>query len=372
MKRIHIFKAGKHTSAGGTTIEFSEDHLQAAVEAYDPALHEAPIVVGHPKDNGPAYGWVGGMDFSEGNVYALPAQVQDDFSEMVQEGRFKKVSASWYTPDAPANPKPGTYYLRHVGFLGAQPPAIKGLQPVEFSEAEEGVIEFGEWDLATTHGMFKRLREWIIDRFSRDEADSVIPDWALADLENARQAEIQKDEPQALPAFSEAPENPEDDNMELQAQLDAAKAEVQRLKDEAANFSEREAALKQKEAEIAKGQLTARLNGLADQGKILPADVSALAEFAANLDAEQVVEFGEADEAKATPRDYFMAWLDKQPKRVDFNEHSGDDGEPNLPATPAEKALRITNYRESMSAKGHTVSYDQALRAVNEGKDLEA
>lgn len=31
------------------------------------------------------------------------------------------------------NPKPDTYHLRHVGLLGAEPPAVKGLRPVEFA-----------------------------------------------------------------------------------------------------------------------------------------------------------------------------------------------------------------------------------------------
>ncbi|MFS2072756.1 hypothetical protein ACEN9D_28795 [Pseudomonas sp. CT11-2] len=39
---------------------------------------------------------------------------------------------------------PGVYYLRHVGFLGAQPPAVKGLRPIELAEGEPGVIEFSE------------------------------------------------------------------------------------------------------------------------------------------------------------------------------------------------------------------------------------
>jgi hypothetical protein len=161
MKRIHIFKAGKHTSAAGTTLEFGEDVVREAAEAYDPALHEAPIVVGHPKDNGPAFGWISALEYSDGQLDALPHQVNADFAELVQQGTYKKVSASFYAPDAKANPKPGTFYLRHVGFLGAQPPAIKGLDGVEFNEDDDGVIEFAaEWETA---GVFRRLREFIIE-----------------------------------------------------------------------------------------------------------------------------------------------------------------------------------------------------------------
>lgn len=74
-----------------------------------------------------------------------------DFVEAVKSGAYKKISVSLYGPESPNNPLPGHYYLRHVGFLGAQPPAIKGLQAVEFAENEQTLdfeTDFSERDLA--------------------------------------------------------------------------------------------------------------------------------------------------------------------------------------------------------------------------------
>lgn len=145
---LHIFKPGRHTPMSGQALVFSESDLQATVAAYDPAKHEAPLVVGHPTHDMPAYGWVRGLQFSEAGLLATPQQVNPEFAEMVQAGAFKKISASFYAPTAPGNPVPGVYYLRHVGFLGAQAPAIKGLatpQLTHFAEAEEGVITFAEF-----------------------------------------------------------------------------------------------------------------------------------------------------------------------------------------------------------------------------------
>ena len=65
LKGIHIFKPGQHTSSQGQVLAFTEDHLKASVTAYDPALHEAPIVIGHPKENAPAWGWVSALAFGE-------------------------------------------------------------------------------------------------------------------------------------------------------------------------------------------------------------------------------------------------------------------------------------------------------------------
>ncbi|WP_454868684.1 hypothetical protein [Pseudomonas farris] len=36
----------------------------------------------------------------------------------------------------------GVYDLRHVGFLGAQPPSVKGLRPIELTDGEQGLVEF--------------------------------------------------------------------------------------------------------------------------------------------------------------------------------------------------------------------------------------
>ncbi|RMH22225.1 MAG: peptidase, partial [Gammaproteobacteria bacterium] len=109
VKPIAIFRPGRHVAMSGQALSFSEADLAATAEAYDPALHEAPLVVGHPRHDAPAYGWVKRLSFSEGDeggLKAEPAQVDPAFAEMVRKGRFKKVSASFYPPAHPANPKP--------------------------------------------------------------------------------------------------------------------------------------------------------------------------------------------------------------------------------------------------------------------------
>ena len=133
-KQLQIFKAGKHTAMSGVALAFSDADIAATVAAYDPSKHEAPLVIGHPKTDDPAFGWVKSLQFSDGVLQAEPDQVDAAFAELVNDGKFKKISASFYTPDAPNNPVPGVYYLRHVGFLGAQAPAVKGLKAASFAE----------------------------------------------------------------------------------------------------------------------------------------------------------------------------------------------------------------------------------------------
>lgn len=144
MQLIEIFKAGKRTDAQGVEITITPTELQQAVAAYDPAFHESPVVIGHPKDNHPAYAWVKRLQLDGDVLKAELDQIDPDFAEMVEKGRYKKVSASFYLANSPSNPKQGSLYLRHVGFLGAMPPAVKGLKNPVFNEQEEGVVEFEE------------------------------------------------------------------------------------------------------------------------------------------------------------------------------------------------------------------------------------
>lgn len=151
---IEVFRPGRHTSMSGAEVSFSASDLDAVASGYDPGEHDAPVVVGHPKHDAPAYGWVKDLKFDGRTLKAELDKVDPAFAELVRAGRYRRVSASFYAPNSPANPKPGGYYLRHVGFLGAQPPAVKGLKPVEFGEVEEGILDFGE----TPESEIERLR----------------------------------------------------------------------------------------------------------------------------------------------------------------------------------------------------------------------
>ncbi|EAV6572923.1 peptidase [Salmonella enterica] len=182
MNPIHILKTGHYTDMYGRHYQFSEADLNDIMQTYDPTLHEAPIVVGHPRSDGPAYGWVGGVKRGSDGLSVEPRDVEPQFAELVKTRRYSKVSACLYGPDTPGNPTPGKYYLRHVGFLGAQPPAIKGLKPVTFADAGEDLIELSEWSQQTTASLFSRIRDFIISQFGLEKADSVVPDYMIDSL----------------------------------------------------------------------------------------------------------------------------------------------------------------------------------------------
>ncbi len=135
MKPFEIFRTGTHTSLNGQTKDFSETDLDTIASSYDPQQHEAPIVIGHPETNAPAYGWIEKIKRVGDRLIAFPKQVSNEFAELVKTGAFKKRSIS-ITPDL---------QLNHVGFLGAAAPAVKGLKDVEFAENPDE-LEFASFE----------------------------------------------------------------------------------------------------------------------------------------------------------------------------------------------------------------------------------
>lgn len=134
---FEILLPGTFGSMEGDTVSFSSEDLEAIVAGYDRALHPAPIVVGHPALDMPAYGWVAALAIEDGRIVATTEHVESSFADAVDAKRYRKVSASLYPAEHPSNPKPGAPYLKHVGFLGAAAPGVKGLRPVSFSAADQ-------------------------------------------------------------------------------------------------------------------------------------------------------------------------------------------------------------------------------------------
>jgi hypothetical protein len=250
---IEIFKSGTHTSSNGKTKSWSNGDLDKMVTSYSGENHEAPAVIGHPKSNDPAFGWLDKVKRTGNSLMGTFKQVAPEFAEMVKEGRFKKRSISVY-PDGS---------IRHVGFLGAQPPAIKGLRDIDFSEDNEKNADIYEFE-------------------EQQEAD--------------------------MPTVEE-----------LQKQL-----EDEKKKREAAELKAKEAGAKadKSEADFAESRAKAKKKETADyiesgikEGKILPAwKKQGLAEFMDDLDGqEETFEFSEGK--KETRADWFKGFIDS------FSEH---------------------------------------------------
>lgn len=349
----------------GAVLAFSDSDLAATAAAYDPARSEAPIVVGHPTHDGPAYGWVRALSFADGGLEADSHQVDPAFADLVEAGRFKKISASFYTPTAPANPVPGVYYLRHVGFLGAQPPAVKGLRSPSFAEQEDGVVEFSEWDDVQNASLWRSLREWVIGKFGLADADQAIPGYAVATVEQGAQAELTKsaieDAPLTVsPAYAEATDSSFQEPQMTPAEKAALEAENAQLKAQLAAVAARDKAASTAQAHASHAAFA---DSLVAAGQLLPAQVgvavAALDHFAFG---EGTPEFGEGEE-KQPLATAFQSFLSSLPQQVEFGEHAtrkrvGVDADRSDPIALARAAQ---SFQEAEAAAGRSISIAQAV-----------
>jgi hypothetical protein len=133
--KFEIFKTGSHTSDKGITKDYSLDDLNFIAESYNPDEDESPIVIGHPVDNSPAFGWISNLEVTEDGKLIANApdeKIQPDFLNLLKQGTYKKRSIS-LTPEGK---------LRHVGFLGGAVPAVKGLADIQFTQPSSTVFEF--------------------------------------------------------------------------------------------------------------------------------------------------------------------------------------------------------------------------------------
>lgn len=361
MSAIHIFKAGTHTDMHGTKLPFTQSDLAACVKAYDPSVHEAPLVIGHPKTEDPAWGWVKSLSLSGADLNAEPGQVDPQFAEMIGSGRFKKVSASFYLPDSPNNPKPGTLYLRHVGFLGAQPPSIKGLKQVSFGESEEGVVEFADWGDITNASLWGRLRDFLIAQFGLDETDKVLPSWQVDSLRE----EAYRDTGKSEPDFSEPNPNPQQENdVMTKEEIEALQAENTRLKADATQRAALDAKNKQEKLHADNVSYAEKL---VSGGQLAPA---AKPVVVAILDAvsagDKPVEFAEGD-IRTPLATAFKTLLDGAAPVLNFSEHATKDRvDTGISTTSAEFAEadpeRLALHQKALDlSKKEGISYDAAV-----------
>ncbi|HSV29511.1 MAG TPA: hypothetical protein VLL76_08125, partial [Candidatus Omnitrophota bacterium] len=58
IKAVEILKPGTYWDANGNEVPVTLADLRELAAEYDPALLASPVVVGHPKMDDPAYGWM--------------------------------------------------------------------------------------------------------------------------------------------------------------------------------------------------------------------------------------------------------------------------------------------------------------------------
>jgi conserved phage-related protein len=364
-KFFNIFKPGKHIDAAGQEVSFSEDDLKDIAASYNSEVHEAPICCGHPKHDKPAFGWIKQLCYDAGSkmLRAMPAQVNPEFAEMVNSGAFKKISPAFYSPSSPANPNPGHFTLRHIAFLGAQPPAVKGLGSVSFAESDNADVSF-ELDFAETElayndkgiaRLFRNLKNFLIGKYSQEEADNIIPEYAIEEISSGAERSLNKaveaktefSEPETEPKTPAEPE--ENAKNQLADAVQAKEAENARLKAE----------LLKAKADKQAAENRAFCENQVKAGRLLPAMQDSVLAFMDDL-SELELEFAEENSTLTA----FKALISQLPPSVNFSEVTPPEDDDAAPQTAADIAAKAAEYQNKQAESGKDIRFCEAVRAV--------
>lgn len=132
IKFFKFFRAGTHTAMAGSINTFSETDLALTAAAYNTQTAKAPLVLGHPDGTAPSLGTVLSIQHKGDSLFA-EAEVSDTLIDLVRKGAYKERSAAFVRVG-------GVWLLRHIGFLGAQRPAVKNMGALNFAESALGVM----------------------------------------------------------------------------------------------------------------------------------------------------------------------------------------------------------------------------------------
>jgi hypothetical protein len=289
---VEIFRTGSYGDKG----TFSQEDLDRVIANYDPEGsegHEAPACVGHPKDNLPAYGWASRLMRNGNTLLAKFKEVDPAFEAAVKAGRYKKRSAAFYLDD-----KGRITNLRHVAFLGAQPPEVKGLKNLNFDDGDRRftAVDFGEEETVDDKKPVKdQIKEFFAEMFG-----------APAQPKTFSEDDVKRIAAEAVTAATKP----------LQDQVSALQTD---LTAQTAKFSERES-----RAALTETQQRAldAINGLKSKGRWVPAfDKAGLPlVFDELAKVTTTIEFGEAGQdgkkPQVAPLQVFTSFMESLPKIV--------------------------------------------------------
>lgn len=283
-KFFDVFKAGKYPQG-----IFSAKDVETLAANYDPKFCEAPITLDH-EQKGPAYGWVSGLKAENGKLKASFRDVAPELKDFVQLGKYKKISVEIYRELECKKP-----YLKAVSFLGAAIPQVKGMDPVEFKEAESDVYVF---------------------EYEEEPEDFKSEITKLSEQIKEIEAQIQ--------TFSEQTDKNKGLDL-LQGLID----KIQSFKDQIGKFQSIDTARQLAEDELSKlkqqvkrSEFEQFLSEQITSGNLTPSQK----DFSLNtlLALDSVAKFGEND-----PVEDFKTFIKSLPKQVEFDEFATKDKQDN-------------------------------------------
>lgn len=280
--------------SSGRPALFSRAQLAEIEGAYSPD-NPAPIVVGHPKANAPAQGWIKGAKVQGDHLFLEfdRAKLKPSFRKALDRDDFKKWSISLYPPDSLSNPTPGKWNIRHLGFLGAASPAFPDLYNHPENDFE---LAFSTPAGNTRVFVFDFAQPNPMDLNSLKNQDG---DLQLADIAKALGVEVSAlEELMTQPAddtdpeFSEHPAFVAERRRREALEAQVASLTLQRKRDEARSFCE----------------------ALVRDGRAMPMPLNDVVEFLVSQESTKTFDFAESK--GLTPYAFVQKLLSGLPKQV--------------------------------------------------------
>ncbi|NJD38441.1 MAG: hypothetical protein FIA89_09015 [Geobacter sp.] len=359
-----VFRAGQHTDSSGNTKKWTTADLDRIVNSFNPAYHEPPLVIGHPSDNAPAFGWVAGIKRQGDGLYLKYKDVASEFKDWASKKLFKKKSIAVY-PDGS---------LRHIGYLGAMPPAIKGLPDFAFNDGDKGTAityEYSDWRMSTLGQIIMRLRDHLVETLGADKADNIIKGWEVQDLLTP------PPEPEQSNSLYNEPEEEGMKPEEVQEMLNKALTAVTQQFTETVNGLQ--ATITEMNKSIVAGREEAQRREFREflmqpkmQQRVAEGSREAIINQMMTLASAAPVEFGEGDAKTTKPAlDIYKDQLKALPTVVQFGEHVTKDKVGDLGKVGGmdidTMVAQARQFVESEAAAGRTVSYTDAVTHVKKG-----
>ena len=332
-----VFRCGTHLDHSGKWRTFTESDIDKAIASYK--SDSAPIVVGHPTLNAPAFGWIQQFRRQGSTLQARASRVADEFADLVKRGLYKNRSISFNSD--------GTF--RHVGFLGAGAPAVKGLEDIQF--ADKG--DFITMDTAKTVQAEQAAAQ------ERAEGVQVEPEAEVKTAES--EAEVQ-----SLRADAAQKAEPEVSLSNLESQQKQFQETVKKLE---SHIKSLENALNVEQEKNRKVEFAAYADELIRKGRLNPVAKAALISTMESLFVSDQANFASPENSVLNQFKGLLNLVlpENATLYINYAAPSDDCCHSAESLTPREVAIKARCLVDEQAAKGCCLDLGRAVRMVMEG-----
>lgn len=339
-----ILKTGTFRDKNGKVVTVKEDDLEKVINNTNLA-NSPQLVVEHPKFDEIGFGAVGSLKRVGEFLFALPKEVNEKFKNAVNTGKLPGRSV---TLDAES------FALKNISFLPPEiKPAVAGLGNYSFSENDNATklqvilpgecstfadletsnfefaeYEISQWPFLTIKRIIRNLKNKWIEKFGKEEADELFPEWDIDETGNAPSI-FEKPEPVQVKTetnmFSQSIDG-EEMKLDLSKLPPEVKTAYEALEKELSDKKIELQSATQKLTDVEKAKLHTEIIQFCESDevkfKIKPADKEKVVNLLMALKEKDVIEFSAADKTTVqfSAFDFTKTIIKSLPNVVELSE----------------------------------------------------